>query len=316
MITVTTIDRGRVRPGTIEDLERQSCTWAHIISPTSDELAQVAAHVRMPKEEILEILSRTQRPTLRELDGFSVIVFRSPRDGGVFTTKPIVCFVSTHTNDIITIAPHPSKSVERVLTAPENRRIEIFTAGATAILFAVLDEVVNSYFRVFDAMDDELARIEHAVRSGDVSRQVMDRIYDLKKTLIYFHKALVGNREVISGIEREHAASLDRTLLAKFRVLHDQLVQLVELDATYRDILTSTLEVHLSTISNYLNVTVKKVTSWGAIILIPSLIASVFGMNFDLIPTAHAQYGFYGVIGLMIIATGALYTYFKRKDWI
>lgn len=316
MLTIATYDHGAIRAGAFEDLEHAACTWAHYTAPTADELAAAAGHLRIPVEELTALLSRTSRPTIREWHGHTLIVFRSPREGRALLTKPIVIAISSTKHDILSFVPHPSKSIERVLAMSDARKIESFAAGPTAVLFTLLDEIVNSYFHIFDTIDDELGRIEDAVRTGDVSRKVMDRIYDLKKTLIFFHKALVGNREVIAGIERDHAAALDRDLLAKFTVLHDQLVQLVELEATYRDILSSTLEVHLATVSNYLNVTVKQVTSWGAIILIPSLIAAIFGMNFDPMPWVRIPHGFYWSLGLMGISTVTLYAYFKKKDWI
>lgn len=317
MRTVLTIDHGKIRSGTLDDLKRRTCTWVHYWEPTTDELAEAASHINLGTEEFQELLAPTQRPTLRDTTNFSIVIVRSPRKDKEFLTKPVVLAVSKMKNDLISITPYHSRSIERIVTLPEARRTAIFAQGATALLFTILDEITASYFSVLERMDDEIDRVERNIRSTNGSEaKTMETIYRLKKTLIYFHKALVGNREVVAGIEKAYAQFLDPKLLSKFRTLHDQLVQLVELDATYRDILTSTLEVHLSVVSNAVNVTMKRVTSWGAIILIPSLIASIFGMNFDLIPIAHARYGFYGAIAMMVIATAGLYAYFKRKDWI
>ncbi len=316
MRNVLTIDQGKIRDGTLDDLKRRTCTWVHYWEPTPEELTDAASHIGLDAEEFQELLSPTQRPTLRDTTTFSIVVIRSPRKDKEFLTKPIILAVSKAKNDLISVTPYHSRSIEHIRTLPEARRTTIFSEGATALLFTILDEITASYFSVLERMDDEIDRVERNIRSTNGESRTMETIYRLKKTLIYFHKALVGNREVVGGIEKAYAQFLDPRLLSKFRTLHDQIVQLVELDATYRDILTSTLEVHLSVISNAVNITMKRVTSWGAIILIPSLIASIFGMNFDLIPIAHARWGFYGALAVMIAATALLYWYFKRKDWL
>lgn len=219
-------------------------------------------------------------------------------------------------NDLISVTSYHSRSIERVYGLPNGRRVAVFAAGATSLLFTLLDEITASYFNVFERMDAEIDRVERGMRNGRTDPKIMETIYRLKKTLIYFHKALSGNREVLAGLEKAYAQFIDAALLHRFRILHDQTVQLVELGATYRDILTSTLEVHLSVISNTLNVTMKKVTSWGAIILVPSLIAGIYGMNFDVLPAAGHPYGFLGALAAMVVSVVVLYGYFRHHDYL
>ncbi|MDP3770688.1 MAG: magnesium transporter CorA family protein [bacterium] len=316
MRIVFAYDQGTVREGTLDDLKRRTCTWVHYWEPTADELQDAAVHIGLEREELQDLLSSSQRPTLRDTAEFSVMVVRSPRKDKEFLTKPVVLAVSKAKNDLISIAPHQSRSIDRVLALTNSHRARVFETGATLLLFTILDEITTSYFNTFDRMDDEIARIERAIRAHRTDPKTMDTIYRLKKTLIYFHKALIGNREVIASIEKAYAQFIDSTLLHRFRVLHDQTVQLVELGATYRDILTSTLEVHLAVISNALNMTMKRVTSWGAIILVPSLIAGIYGMNFRLLPGSEHPLGFVITLFVMVCSVVALYWYFKRRDYL
>ena len=316
MVKVFSYDQGTVREGTLDDLKRHTCTWVHYWEPTADEFHDAAVHIGLEQEELQDLLAPSQRPTLRDTKEFSVMVVRSPRKDKDFLTKPVVLAVSKAKNDLISIAPYPSRSIERVFTLPNHHRAHAFEMGATLLLFTILDEITTSYFNTFDRMDDEIARIERAIRAHRTDPKIMDTIYRLKKTLIYFHKALIGNREVIASIEKAYAQFIDATLLHRFRVLHDQTVQLVELGATYRDILTSTLEVHLAVISNALNMTMKRVTSWGAIILVPSLIAGIYGMNFERIPGAGYPLGFTVALLTMALSVLLLYWYFRRRDYL
>lgn len=316
MMHVLTLDQTTLRQGTLEDLKRRTCTWAHLEKPTEEELTPILTHAGLSAEAFQELLSKTQRPTLRDLEGFSILVFRSPLFLPKIGTRPIIFIISKAKNDIISIALHHSTSLERLRNLPPKRLKELFTQGATRVLFVALDEIIDSYHAVFNRLDDLIDQVETEMRKPNSKTNITDRIYTLKKELILFHKALVGDREVIAGVERAYATFLDPALISDFRILHDDLVQLIELETTYRDVLTSTLEVHLTTISNALNLTMKRLSGWGAIILVPSLIAGIFGMNFEIIPTARDPHGFITAVIIMGTAVALLYWYFKKQDWI
>lgn len=316
MLSVLTLDQQTLREGSLLDLKRRTCTWVHLEEPTEAELTPVLAHVGLAPELLEELMSKAQRPILRDVEQFSLIVFRSPLFLPKIGTKTVLFIISKAKNDIITITRHHSTSLERLRNIPKKRLQESFAHGATRLLFAALDEIINSYHFLFEKIDETISQIELDMRKTYVKDTVMDRIYSLKKDLILFHKALIGNREVVIGIERAYAAFLDPKLLADFRTLSGDLVQLIELETTYRDILTSTLELHLTTISNNLNLTMKRLSGWGALILVPSLIAGIFGMNFELIPTARDPHGFAVAVAIMLIVTASLFWYFQKKDWI
>ncbi|MDO8505741.1 MAG: magnesium transporter CorA family protein [bacterium] len=316
MQSVLTLDQQTLRAGTLDDLKRRACTWVHLEEPTETELLPILSHVGITTELFEELMSKAQRPTLRDVEQFSIIVFRSPLFLPRIGTKPVLFIISKAKNDIITITRHHSTSLERLRNMPHKRLQELFAKGATRLLFASLDEIINSYHFLFEKIDETISQIESDMRKTFVKDTVMDRIYSLKKDLILFHKALIGNREVVTGIERAYAAFLDPSLLTDFRILSGDLVQLIELETTYRDILTSTLELHLTTISNNLNLTMKRLSGWGAIILVPSLIAGIFGMNFELIPTARDPHGFAVAVIIMLTVTASLFWYFQKKDWI
>ena len=316
MLSVLTLDQQTLRQGTLDDLKRRTCTWVHLEEPTDKELEPILTHAGIARELFDELMSKSQRPTIRDAEGFSLILIRSPLYLPKVGTKPILFMISKQKNDIISITRHHSTSLARLRATPPKRLQDFFLQGATRVLFASLDEIISSYHLVLEKIDENISQIEQEMRKPKTKEGVTDRIYSLKKDLILFHKALIGDREVVTGIERSYAAFLDPKLLADFRLLSGDLVQLIELETTYRDILTSTLELHLTIISTALNLTMKRLSGWGAIILVPSLIAGIFGMNFELIPTTHDPRGFAGALALMLFATAGLYWYFKKRDWI
>ena len=194
----------------------------------------------------------------------------------------------------------------------------MFEKGPTYILFRLMDEILATYNMVIEDIDEKLGVIEDIIYSEEnhKEKKLMVEMYNLKKVLIYFQKGLSANREVIASIEKEYGEFLNKKDLSKFRLLYSEMTRLIEITSTYREILTTLLEVHLSTISNSINVTMKKLTAWAALILVPSLIASIYGMNFNYVPKASLRYGFYLALGLMLVSMLILYAYFRRQDWI
>ena len=192
----------------------------------------------------------------------------------------------------------------------------MFRGGITLVLFTLLEEIVEDFFSDVDAIRDAIEQIEEKMFDYKDSKKVMKRTFATKKSLLYVHRALIGNREVVQAIEKHYAQFLDVKKLEDFRQLTGDITQLIEMATTYHDILTTSVEVHLSAISNNLNVTMKRVTSWGAIILVPSLVAGIFGMNFREIPLLTSHEGFAIAITLMAVSVFLLGWYFKKKDWM
>ena len=162
------------------------------------------------------------------------------------------------------------------------------------------------------------ANIAHGCNSVLATRLALKlgQVLAIKKALVFYRKDLAANREVISSIEKEYAENLDKNLLSKFRLHYADLSSLHDSVSIYHDILSTATEVHLSIVSNNLNLTMKKMTSWGAIILVPSLIAGIYGMNFAHLPLSGTPAGFWVLLGLMAAAVVGLVHYFKKQDWL
>ena len=148
------------------------------------------------------------------------------------------------------------------------------------------------------------------------NKKVVEDIFTVKKTLIFFHRALSANREVITSIEKEYLTDIEKKHVKQFRSLYNDVIQLIDIVSTYRDILTGTLDLYLSSVSNNLNMVVKKMTSLTIIIMIPTFIATIYGMNFKFMPEVNLPYGYFLVWGIIVLSGIGSYLYFKKMDWI
>ena len=320
MLTVQVLTPEKtIRQGTIDDLEKREMTWLDITKPSKQELEALSKITDISVSDFEESLHPNQRPELHDTAHYSMITLRFTHlKNGDMVTKPVVVLVSKERKDFITLHRHDSLAIKRIMNYPDQKKIALFEQGATELLFALISEKNLSYYTVLSDIEKRIAGLESLIfqPNGDKGEGVMREILKTKKTLIYFYQSLTGNREILSSIEQAFASFLDNKKVPRFRLLASDLTQLIELVSTERDILTTTMEVHLSTVSNALNETMKKVTSWGALILVPSLIAGIYGMNFKHLPLAEQAWGFPLLLSIMAILMGLLLKFFRKKDWI
>ncbi|MGH7768918.1 MAG: magnesium transporter CorA family protein, partial [Candidatus Binatia bacterium] len=138
----------------------------------------------------------------------------------------------------------------------------------------------------------------------------------LKRSLVHIRRAVTPQREVFNQLTRHDFPFIRPDHTPYFRDVYDHLIRITEELDSLRDILSGAMEVHLSAISNQLNVTMKRLTAWGTIFVVITAIAGIYGMNFEYMPELHWRYGYVAALALMAALSGALYLYFKKKDYI
>ncbi|MFH0867931.1 MAG: CorA family divalent cation transporter, partial [Candidatus Woesearchaeota archaeon] len=201
----------------------------------------------------------------------------------------------------------------------DSKKIDLYTKGISYFTYRLLDEILNAYFSILDTLEEKIDKIEDKVIEKP-DKATVGNIFSVKKTLIFFHRALAANREVITSIEKEYVANIDKKNVKRFRALYNDVTQLIEMEGTYRDILTGTLDVYLSSVSNNLNHVIKTLTIGASFVLIPTLIASIYGMNFEFMPEIHTalgqRFGYYFALVLMALSIIISYAFFKKKGWM
>lgn len=311
-------DKNTIREVKLDDTRAKKLVWADIENPNEEEKKFLVKILEIEEpSEIKYWLKSSQRPAVFQAGDYTAVFFSVPlTNKNLIFTAPLLFFVSQDRNDILTVHRGKIEAISKIHSYHELRHLKVFKGGITNVLLTILEEVVDSYFGYLDQLSDKIEGIEDRMFDYRQSRSVMKNTLAVKKSLIYLHRALIANREVVTAVERQYLPFFDEERQRDFRELSLKIVQLIEMISTYRDVLTSNIEIHLSTISNNLNVTMKKVTSWGALILVPSLIAGIFGMNFHEIPLLTSHEGFYLSLAMMIASVFILGRYFKRKDWL
>ena len=198
----------------------------------------------------------------------------------------------------------------------ERARLEPDNDDLGCALWALLDVIVDGYFTVTDLVDDRLDDIEEIV-FGDVRRdQIPQEVFELRRSLVRFRRAAAPLREVLGELARHDVEWIGPDSVVRMQDVFDHTLRIADVVDSQRDLLTGLLEAHLAIVSNRMNDVMKRTSSWGALILVPSLIAGIYGMNFSNMFLQHEPWGYPAMMLATFAITVTLYLYFRRRGWV
>lgn len=308
---------GMLRKGSLEEINSKDISWLNCYSPTDEELSKISKKIRIPTDRLMHFLDEDARPHLLNTKGFSAITLGVLRIEGGRLKKDLVSIFLLPNNNILTLSRNETELLRKFeQLALKNRE---FTKTPASFVYYLVDEIISGLFCVMDALEESIDYIENEVIKK-IGKGFIGKVLAMKRDIILLHKTVVANREVITVVEKGYSLKIKGDEAANFRFLYNDLVQLIDMSDTQRDIVTGIIEIYLSTISNMLNNTIKRMTAWGSLVLIPTLIASIYGMNFQRVsefnmPELYWVYGYPFSLGLMLFSVIFLYAYFKMKRW-
>ncbi len=311
---------GKVKHVTFNDIQSLDVDWIDCYNPDEKELALLAKKTKLPIERLETYLHDDARPHVLEMKHFSLIAFAAPVLVEGKIRKTIISIFLFGDNNILTLHKEKIDALDRVHQLVKEGNLNLLE-NPSHFLFSLLDEVVNDYFTLLERLQEDVDLLEEQIIQNPKVTHT-ELILNFKKNVIFVHKALTPNREVIVNIEKGYLSRINKDEIVKYRFIYNDIVQLIDMNETYREVLTGALEIYLTTISNNLNHTVKRLTAWGSLILIPTLIASIYGMNFHdpsspyNMPELGWKYGYFYALALMVVSVVSLYYYFKKKQWV
>ena len=184
------------------------------------------------------------------------------------------------------------------------------------VLYALMDFIVDQYFPLIDALEDRLQALEEDILGAAVTRATTVRIYQLKRHLLEVKRAISPLIDVCNRLVRFDLDVIPEDSRPYFRDVYDHVIRLNEMVDIIRELLASALEANLSLISVAQNEVMKKLGSWVAIIAVPTMVAGIYGMNFDVMPELRSPLGYPLVLTGMLVVCCALYFGFKRSGWL
>lgn len=183
------------------------------------------------------------------------------------------------------------------------------------LVYYLFDEVLGSLFPFLDQINDRIAALEQHIFGRDQESHIQSRLFHLKREILQTRRILASMRDTISQLVRYWTANAPKDPFY-YMELYDHMIRLFDTIDTYRELMNSVVDMHLSTVSNRLNEIVKTLTLVTTVLLPASLMAALYGMNFDYLPLAHYRWGFLVIMGVIGTISGSLYWIFRRRRWL
>ena len=291
--------------------------WVDVDDPTLEETAQLGEEFGLHPFALEDAMTPHQRPKIGRYEGYVFVVAYAARarDGAGPAMDEVSMFVGH--NYIVTIR-HGGGAMLEAVHERIDRTPSLVRGGGSQVAYAVLDEIIDGYFPVIEAFEDRIERAEDDLigdGSGDASGSLAEA-FQIKRDLLTFRRVVAPLRDVLGRVVHIDQAVLGVDLDTEFRDLYDHVLRVYDELDTQRDLLTGILEAHLSVVSNRLNEVVLKLSSWAGIVLVPTLIAGIYGMNFRHMPELHWQFGYIYALGLMALSSALLWWRFRRAGWL
>jgi magnesium transporter len=325
------VDGKRVAtPATLDvtfDLMREygGMGWIGLYRPSSEEIRAVADEFDLHPLAVEDALNGHQRS---KLERYGDTLFAVLRPARYWDGPETVEFGELHAfigqNFVVTI-----RHVERPSLVPVRERMEeeadLLRLGPEAVMYAILDEVVDGYEPVVSGLENDIDEIETQLFSVEDDDDALSRrIYQLSREVIQFQRATAPLTGMLDHLKRHvEGQNGDVELLQLLRDVQDHTILVSERVNSFRSILDNALSVHSTLVTQRMteqsiaqNDQVKKISSWAAIFFAPQLVAGIYGMNFENMPELHWFLGYPFAIVLMLVFGGVLWAIFKSKKWL
>ncbi len=298
----------KVRPNTF--------FWIDLIAPTEAELQFLGRELQLNKLALDDAFRGRQRPKLEHyeshlfINAYATAFDRATRE---LTDQEIAIFVTA--NGIITVRDDESFDIEAICKRWDESS-ELANHGVAFLLWGALDVIVDAYFDAVDSLDLEIEALEELMFSSNrIDVQIQKRTYELRKALVLLRRITVPMREVLNPLVKQDTRLLGSGMFPYFQDVYDHVIRVADWTDSLRDLITTLLETNLTIQGNNMNLIMKKVTSWAAIIAVPTAVTGFYGQNIPYFGFG-TEGGVWASTGLMIGLSTALYITFKRKDWL
>jgi magnesium transporter len=308
-------------PDEISDLvaEEGTVVWADLSDATAAELDLVQREFSLHPLAIEDASKHGQRPKLEHFYTHAFVVAYAA-DAKTRELVEVDLFVGE--NWLISVHDRAPLGGTFVVDDCQTRVSRMHPAQPTAsfVFYVVLDAIVDTYFSLIDVLGEEVDEVEERVfddPNPEVDQMQIQRdMLDLRKRLLTVRRRIVPLREVLLVLLREDLPWMTRDTRQYLQDVFDHVMRVTDEIDVRRELIGNAVDAHLAMASNHMNRIMKRMTSWGAILIAATLIAGIYGMNFDQMPELRWPLGYPFALALMAGVTTVLLLYFRRRDWL
>jgi magnesium transporter len=289
--------------------------WLGAHEPTAEEFDAVRREFDLHELAVEDAIEAHERPKLEVYGETLFVVLKTVRyidSEEVIRSGEIMLFVNP--TFVITVRHGEGSDLHPVREAVE-KRPDLLRCGPGAVLHAVIDRVVDEYEPAVQGLEIDIQQVEEQVFSED-SKNAAQRIYRLEREVLELQRAVRPLAAPVDRLARGHFDLISPEMRDYFRDVHDHVLRVASRVEGFRDLLGSALQANLTQVTVRQNADMRRISAWVAILAVPTMIAGIYGMNFEHMPELSWQYGYPAVLALILVVCGVLYRGFRRAGWL
>jgi magnesium transporter len=289
--------------------------WLGLFEPSEEEFESVKREFGLHPLAVEDAVNAHQRPKLEVYDETLLVVLKPVRyidHDEVVEIGELALFVNPEF--LISVRhgkPSPLKEVRERL----EREPELAARGPAAVLYAILDRIVDDYEPVVEGLTVDIQEVEAQVFAQD-RHNPAERIYYLEREVLDFNRAVSPLGPAVERLATRTYDMVDPELQPYFRDVHDHMLRVIASVEQFKDLLSTALGANLTQINVRQNEDMRRITAWVAILAVPTAVAGIYGMNFNNMPELKWEYGYPMVLVLILLICTLLYRRFRRAGWL
>jgi magnesium transporter len=288
--------------------------WVDVADPTSEDFQELAKEFGFHPLSIEDCRNEHQRPKVEEFQGYYFIVLYEAEliMGRHLELRELNIFLGK--NYLVTVHSQPLRAIE---TAERLWRgwTDLAERGTGLLAYLLIDVIVDDYMPLLDSLSDRMDDLEDQI-FVDFRPEALEEIFRIKKELLFLRRSVTPLRDVFNTLLRREQPIFSRETHVYFQDVFDHLIRVADTIDTLRDMLSATMDAYLSVSGNRMNTIMKRLTSISTILMSITLVAGIYGMNFEFMPELKWKYGYVGSLTSMVVIGLAIYYYFRKIKWL
>jgi magnesium transporter len=297
-------------------VDPSATVWLDFSSPSREDLALISEELGLHRLAVDDAVNEHQRAKLDRYDDHVFVTsYAVALDSltGELSRIEVDAFVTRQA--LVTVRKGDGFDIDAVVRRWDESA-DLAKNGVGFLMWGLLDEIVDGHFEAVQQLDGEIEKLEDLLFDDRPrSREVQRRSFELRKSLVLLRRVVLPMREVVNSLLRRDLPVVDDAMTAYYQDIYDHVLRATEWTESLRDLVTTILETHLTIQGNRMNLIMKKVTSWAAIIAVPTAVTGFYGQNVPY-PGFGTHWGFWTSAGVTVAMSVGLYFAFRRRDWL
>jgi magnesium transporter len=322
--TIIDYNEKQVEEKVVDDVEacfafrdKPSVTWINIDGVHEvDTIEKIGNHFGLHPLIIEDIVNTGQRPKMEDFENHIFVVFKmlsSDDGGGEITAEQMSLIIGR--NFVISFQEREGDVFGQIRERIRTGRGRIRRMGADYLAYVLIDAIVDNYFLILENLGEQIESMEDELVSNPTP-EVLQKIHNMKREMIFLRRSVWPLRELISGLQRTESPLIEKTTDVFLRDVYDHTIQVMDTIESFRDMVSGMLDTYLSSISNRMNEVMKVLTVIATIFIPLTFIAGIYGMNFRFMPELAWRWAYPAVWGIILSVAGVMFFYFRRKRWV